>query len=110
MQVYMLVIDWPVDIGGKPHFSWPSFVPISFELTVLFAALGMVAAFLMANGLYPGKTAKLIHPRQTDDHFVLVVEADNNDSSIAEVRGALQTSGAISLQEQQEELTNTSNH
>jgi len=108
MQVYTMVIDWPVDIGGKPHFAWPSFVPITFELTVLFSALGMVAAFLYANGLYPGKQAKIIHPRQTDDHFVLVIEADNNESAIADVKGALQSSGAVSLQE--EEHLQTSNH
>ena len=37
MITYMLVIDWPMNIGGKPHFAFPDFIPIMFELTVLFS-------------------------------------------------------------------------
>ena len=40
MQTYMLAFDWPMNIGGKPNFALPSFVPVSFELTVLIASLG----------------------------------------------------------------------
>ena len=51
MITYMLVIDWPMNIGGKPHFAFPDFVPIMFELTVLFAAFGMVGTYFFVNHL-----------------------------------------------------------
>jgi hypothetical protein len=51
MTNYMMIQDWPQDIGGKPNFSWwlnmPAFVPILFELTVFFAAHLMVITFYM---------------------------------------------------------------
>jgi len=46
--------DWPVIFGGKPHWSVPAFIPITFELTVLFASIGMVVTFYVINGLGPG--------------------------------------------------------
>ena len=45
MIYFMLVMDWPMNIGGKPNFAIPDFIPITFELTVLCCAFGMVAAF-----------------------------------------------------------------
>lgn len=47
LTYYTSVIDWPINIGGKPLFSLPAFVPIMFELTVLFAALSSVGAFFI---------------------------------------------------------------
>src|SRR5262245_19937978 len=54
MIYYMLVHDWPINIGGKPNFAMPDFIPIMFELTVLFASFGMVGTFFFANHLFPG--------------------------------------------------------
>lgn len=42
---YTMVYDWPMNIGGKPAFSAPAFVPVTFEVTILLTALGMVATF-----------------------------------------------------------------
>lgn len=104
MQTYMLAIDWPVDIGGKPHFALPSFIPITFELTVLFASFSIVGAFLASNGLYPGKKAKLIDPRQTNDRFVLVIETPNHPEDIENIKNLLKNTGAITIKEQEEEV------
>ncbi len=104
MQYYMFVMDWPVNIGGKPHFALPSFIPITFELTVLFASFSIVGAFLASNGLYPGKQAKLIDPRQTSDRFVLVIEAANSQEDIENVKSLLKNTGAITIKEQEEEV------
>lgn len=99
LQTYILVLDWPVNIGGKPHFAFPSFIPITFELTVLFASFSIVGAFLASNGLYPGKKAKLIDPRQTSDRFVLVLETENNPETIEQLKSFLLNTGVVEIKE-----------
>jgi len=51
MQLYSAAVDYPINIGGRPLHSWPAFVPITFELTVLAAALGAALSMLILNGL-----------------------------------------------------------
>jgi Protein of unknown function (DUF3341) len=100
MQVYMLVWDWPVDIGGKPHFQGPALVPITFELTVLFAAFGMVFTFLLVNKMFPWKTAVIFDQRQTDDTFVVAIDQSKiKDRQKAE--SILTHHGAFEIAEQE---------
>lgn len=74
---YIMIIDWPQDIGGKPSFSFiqnmPAFVPVMFELTVFFAAHLMVITFYMRSKLWPFKDAENPDVRTTDDHFLMEV-------------------------------------
>src|SRR3954462_10881007 len=66
--------DWPMNIGGKPNFALPAFIPITFELTVLFSAVGMVLTFCYLCQLAPFVRKDHFHPRSTDDLFVMVIE------------------------------------
>ena len=86
--------DWPLNFGGKPHFALPAWIPITFELTVLFAAVGMVLTFCYLNQIMPGVKKHVFHPRQSDDLFVLVIEMNDRVTDI-EVLDYLKTTGAV---------------
>lgn len=73
-EYWTSVIDWPLIVGGKPFNSWPAFVPIMFELTVLFGGLLTVAAMFALNRL-PNIKRKVFDPSITRDRFALAIEA-----------------------------------
>ncbi len=76
MIYYMMVHDWPMNIGGKPAFAIPDFVPIMFELTVLFGAFGMVGTFFYKNHLFPGRAPRVMDLRATNDRFIIALDAE----------------------------------
>lgn len=86
--------DWPLDIGGKPNFALPAWIPIMFELTVLFAAVGMVLTFCYICQLAPWVKKHHFHPRATDDLFVMVIECTDKTNT-QEAEAFLQSAGAI---------------
>ncbi|NOY06433.1 MAG: DUF3341 domain-containing protein [Chlorobi bacterium] len=76
-QFWIGSIDWPLNVGGKPFNSLPAYLPVAFELTVLFGGLGVVFVMLLRSRLYPGKKELSFHPRVSDDRFVLVIEVSD---------------------------------
>lgn len=95
MITYMMHIDWPMNIGGKSSLPLPDFVPVTFELSVLFTAFGMVITFLVGSGLLPGIIPKMFDPRSTDDKFVMVMEQEKNPGKSEEELGeAMKSHGA----------------
>ena len=98
MMNYIMILDWPQNIGGKPSFSFienmPSFVPIMFELTVFFAAHLMVITFYLRSKLWPFKKAENPNPLTTDDKFLIEVELLNNEK---ELKALLKKTGAIDI-------------
>jgi hypothetical protein len=67
--------DWPMVFGGKPFIAWPSFVPVMFELTVLFAGVTTAIVMLAAAGCF--RKPMIIDPEITNDRFVLWISADD---------------------------------
>ncbi|MGC8751028.1 DUF3341 domain-containing protein [Hydrotalea sp.] len=96
---WILTYDWPLNIGGKPHFALPAWIPITFELTVLFAAVGMVYTFCYLCQLAPFVKKHHFHPRATDDLFVMVIECTDK-TNVDDLKGFLSSNGAIEVNEQ----------
>jgi hypothetical protein len=102
LQIWTSAIDWPINIGGKPFNSLPAFIPVSFELTILFAAHTTVAAFLFMNKLFPGKNPVIFDAAQTCHTFVMAIEKEGNN--VEDVENLLKSQGATETKVQNVEL------
>lgn len=85
---FMMIVDWPMNIGGKPNFSYLenilAFIPITFEFTVLCAAHGMAITYLLKNKTLPGMPAQNPYPSTTDDRFVIEIRVSENANYTSE--------------------------
>ena len=98
MMNFIMIQDWPQNIGGKPSFSYienmPAFVPIMFELTVFFAAHLMVITFYLRSRMWPFKNAENPDPRTTDDHFLMEIPVHDNEKQL---KTLLTKTGAVEV-------------
>jgi len=94
-MTWALASDWPIIYGGKPYWPVPSFIPITFELTVLFASIGMVVTFYTICGMGPGVSNPVLHDRITDDKFCIAFNvSDADDEHNGELESYFQETGA----------------
>lgn len=106
MQWWMNSIDYPYIISGKPFSSWPAFIPVAFELTVLFAAYTTVFAMLGLNGLPKFSNPMFTNPkfdRATDDRFFLWVDSRDKYFNTEKVKSLLESTGPLSVDEVRED-------
>lgn len=100
MQYWIEVIDYPLNVGGRPPNSWPAFIPITFEMTVLCAAFSAVLGMLILN-----KLPQPYHPvfnlpnfaLATRDRFFLAIEANDPKFNHAEVVELLKSLNAVAV-------------
>ena len=98
---YTMISDWPMNIGGKPSFSFlenlPAFIPVSFEFSVFCAAHGMVITYLLRNGTLPGMPATNPDPRTTDDKFVIEITTDTNSMNAQDLESEIKKTDVFEL-------------
>ena len=96
MMNYIMVHDWPMNFGGKPFFAWPSFVPITFELMVLFGAIGTAIIAIRAGkrDTIPQPPPMLIETGATIDRFVLWISATDPEFDDKQTMAFVESIGA----------------
>lgn len=103
-QFWTSAVDWPLNVGGKPFNSLPAFVPIAFEITILFAGLGVVAALFIRCGLWPGRRSKQPPSAVTDDKFVIALRLVGARYTVEDARASLTDRGAIQVDDDVEDV------
>lgn len=94
LTFWTLGIDWPMNIGGKNFFPFPTNIPIVFELTVLLAAFGMSFTFFVMEGLGPTAKPVIFDTRSTDDKFVMAIDLSKNKLAESNITELLKSNGA----------------
>ncbi|TNE56244.1 MAG: DUF3341 domain-containing protein [Bacteroidetes bacterium] len=103
---YFMIHDWPMNIGGKPNFTYLdnilAFIPVTFEFTVLCAAHGMAITYLLRNKTLPGMPATNPDPRTTDDRFVMELRtSDNAGFTVEEIESLLKSTGVVEIDQKE---------
>lgn len=94
-MTWIFVDDWPTIFGGKPYWSIPAFIPITFELTVLFCGIGMTVVFYIICGMGFGVENPILDERITDDKFCIAFKTNEmGEDDMDGLKGFFQETGA----------------
>lgn len=94
LTFWTMGIDWPMNVGGKNFFPFPTNIPIVFELTVLLASYGMAFTFFVTDKLTPGNNPVIFDIRSTDDKFAMAIDLGKNEKSQDDIAKILKEAGA----------------
>ena len=79
LQAWISAVDYPINVGGRPMISWPMFIPVTFEMTILVAALSAMGAWIFLNGLpmpyHPVFNVERFRSRGSKEGFFLAIES-----------------------------------
>lgn len=99
LEYWTSAVDWPINVGGKPFNSWPAFIPVTFELTVLFAGLATAASMIIFNCL-PNIKRKAYDPRLMNDRFAIIIEPADEPNPKANFKEFKESEAAEFLKKQ----------
>lgn len=102
-QYWALAVNWPINVGGRPWNSLPAYVPVAFEVMVLFGGFGVALAFFIRCGLWPGKQALVPAAGVTDDRFVLILAETDAAFVPEQVRRTLEAFSPIFIEEREQD-------
>lgn len=97
-QYWVSVVAWPINVGGKAFNSLAAFIPVAFEITILFGAFITVGAFLGKAKLIPLLRPRVYHPGASQDKFVIALELNDASINVARVSKTLQSFGACEVE------------
>ncbi|HTH01883.1 MAG TPA: DUF3341 domain-containing protein [Vicinamibacterales bacterium] len=106
LQIWVSAVAYPLNIAGRPYISWPMFIPVTFELTILFAAFAAVFGMFALNGLpmpyHPVFNVERFAMHASQDRFYLAIEANDPKFDRAATRSFLQSLGAKDVSDVEE--------
>lgn len=100
-MTWVFTVNYPLVFDGKPNFTFPAMIPITFEFTVLTASLAMFLTFLVLNHLYPGRFRETLDPRLTSHLFGIVFKLTDRTTRQEKdrIENILREAGAIEIKE-----------
>lgn len=104
LMSYAGFFDWQINIGGKPSMHIPTYIPITFEMGILFTAFGMVGCFFIVNRMFWGRNTDVMDVRVTDDRFVIAVNIHENKTDIRALENIFVSGGALEVRERIKEI------
>ncbi len=96
-MTWVFTRDWPIIFGGKPYFAAPSFIPVTFEFTVLLAAIGMTVTFYTICGMGPGVVNPILDSRITNDKFCIAFDVTHSHGDQEKLRSFFSKTGAAEV-------------
>ena len=102
LQYWISAVDYPVNVGGRPYVSWPSFIPVTFECTILLAGLSSLIGMLSLNGLprphHPIFNAPNFE-KASENTFFLCIEAEDSQFDLERTKAFMNELGAQAVSE-----------